>query len=523
MDFGSIADKYFWHTKMMLWLNTGCHVVDGNNVILWNKEEYDKHCKTLNPPWRWPCRDVEVGNKIDEFPIGKNKKPIWTKPPDHKAYKIQVLKDETKIILGKLLFDGEYKVGFSSKKRYMISEVSAWISGKEWEDALWRDGFIFLIYEGKEQYRKLRLSQKTEWGNKYFEVLGSDVYLWNKSKFEATNKLWDWPYGDIGNVDKLKQEDKWRLLPKPIEKDHKIMTLEDGWKLRLGNRLYADEDNSGKGNNIREVEVEVPEGNKKVWKYGFMYTIYKGKAQIKDPRANRWSDSSQKDSYNYRTGKSDGKIPHKPVDLGYSEATISSGYYRTYWTHNMGKDDVHDFHGAIDISTNKKPNIKALAIFDVKFKKTEISQKTGNIMVHMEIEDAGPYNSLYEGKTLVYMHLAKEPTFNKGDLIKAGEQVGIVGKTGTVEIHLHLEIRKPDAPEKIRQYTKDSEIKINEGNRFDLNEFFVKEDWYKIDTIDLEKIQKLKKEGRSALLKHVNSLRYKLVSNPYGTDYRPKN
>jgi len=517
MGFGSIInpDNILTAKEWAAW-NKERYVVDGNKVILWDKSEYDNYCKTLNPPWEWPYEEVEVGNKIDKSP-GVGKKPIWTQPPSNKNYKIEELKDQAPIIIHNILFDGKYK----DKKDYKIGEVSVHISGN-----VWKYGFMFLVYGGKQQYMKLKVDKKSEWDDYPYEVKGDKVYLWDKGKYEADQPMWDWPYEDIGNVEDTKNRNRNKKMPKPIVEKHRIMELKDGDKLRFGNLLYHDNDNSGKRANwVHEVKVLIDKGRNEKWINGFMYLVYQGTPQFKDPRTIRSADStsSRKDPFDFSTkGHRDNTTKNGPVPpVRKSEAPkgarISSGFYRNFITYTIetikGKK-FHEFHCGIDIGVSEEKNVPARAMYRAKFissKSKDDGNKAGNRITMQILE--GEYKNYF----LTYMHLKNHVTYDKNKEFNAGEQVGIVGKSGDKKYkeHLHLQITNKPNPAKKRQYKNpksEKEKKENEVNFVNLNKFFADrrkdKEWYEIYTADVQDSK--------------DPLAYVLVNNPEGTDTIPK-
>ena len=230
------------------------------------------------------------------------------------------------------------------------------------------------------------------------------------------------------------------------------------------------------------------------WEGGLIYIVFNNICKIYEPKITQSDEKNiqgQKASYVFASNI------HKPVDLGYSQAKIVSGYYRTFLKVWEGGKLVHDFHGGIDISA--KEGTPALAMYKTKFISSTrdpnpgIKKGAGHSVIMQILE--GKYKNYF----LTYMHLQKYENHEPGKKFEPGERVGFVGNTGKSDgAHLHIEIRKK------RQSIRDDYI--------NLNELFVEKNWYEIDP-DTNKGQP-----------HNNStpphpLSYKLINTPDGTDY----
>ncbi|MCL1827636.1 MAG: M23 family metallopeptidase [Candidatus Cloacimonetes bacterium] len=430
--------------------------VNGGGVVLWDKKKYEE----TNPKWEWPRRDVEVGDKIVRD--RGNIKPLWTRPParDKRIHKIDDLKDGGRFKKGKYLFGGIY-----DKKEYIISEVSAYLNGKGWVD-----GFMFLIYEGIQQYRIVRLKNTSKWidrGHEVKEPQGDKVYLWDKALYEANHLMWDWPYEHIGNVDDKNNKDANKKMSKPVVGKHNIMNLADETPFEIGNYLYGDNNNNKEGNLVCEIRVKVTEKGETVWKEGFMYLIYKGREQYRQLIKNRNENGKQQDkghfiisnkNENVATGK--GPVPFKPVTD--SDARVTS-VFGSRW----GK-----FHGGIDIATlNKDKVVKVYAAYDGEVvyigADPKRSSKEGYGYYIIIKGDNGYYH--------LYGHLKDgSAVVGREDQVKAGDELAIMGYTGHCEpsgkggTHLHFGMSK--------QYGKEKEmIDHREGkihNPIDVQKFY---------------------------------------------------
>ena len=109
----------------------------------------------------------------------------------------------------------------------------------------------------------------------------------------------------------------------------------------------------------------------------------------------------------------------------------------------------------------------------------------------------------------------KSQSHDKKTIFNAGDKVGIVGSTGKSDgPHLHLEIKKTESTKKYPEYANEKEQEYNQANFKNLNKFFANKendkDWYKIYTAETSTQAK-------------SHLANKLVSNPEGNDYEPKN
>jgi len=323
--------------------------------------------------------------------------------------------------------------------------------------------------------------------DKKYLTIKKDVYLYNEKYYykELNKDSWfvdSWPGKDITEKNNKNKKEKGKYIIDPLAYKDKLMALPLGTEIYIGEHAFTL-----KFNNKEYIAYVVSaltgkdRLDKKSWKYGLIYLKFQDMCQIGE--LIKGVAEQVKGEGNFKVSPS-GKIPAKPVLC--KTAYISSGYYRTdYKTANK---TAYDFHGAIDIPTNKQAGQEALAMFEVKFlearPKDDEDMGLGGYQAIMQIRDAGPYNDLYKDKFLVYMHLAQKPIIPEGSVIKAGEKVGIVGNTGKEEvkdpitkkvvkkdcgyvIHLHVEIRpnSKDDPKK-------------PSGRLNLNEFFKEQGWY---------------------------------------------
>jgi murein DD-endopeptidase MepM/ murein hydrolase activator NlpD len=106
------------------------------------------------------------------------------------------------------------------------------------------------------------------------------------------------------------------------------------------------------------------------------------------------------------------------------------------------------FHAGIDLASRRDT---VYAMFDSVVFKEAVSLGLG---LHIELAHS-------EGLTSIYGHLSKVFVY-KGDLIKAGEPIGITGSTGTATgDHLHLSIKKENRsinPGPVLKYVIESEL-----------------------------------------------------------------
>ena len=300
----------------------------------------------------------------------------------------------------------------------------------------------------------------------YYKVLNQDSLLFDswpgKDITEKNNK---YKLKNSKYIDPLAYKDKIKTLPYATE----ISIDEHAFTLKLNNKEYIAY--------VVSALTGKDRFNKKSWEYGMIYVKFGDVCQIGELITTQGKDKNiTQNKSSWQEGNS-GEIPAKPVVS--DKAYISSGYYRNSVEWIDKKTGFYKLHRGIDIPFLGEEDVVARAMFKVKFRGA--GPKEGKKMdargyyVEMEIEDAGPYNDLYKGNTLIYMHLAEKPIIPENTIIKAGDKVGIVGKTGSPKyvIHLHLEMLDKKNPE-----NGDPDDPDNYGGSINLNQFFKEQDWY---------------------------------------------
>ena len=456
--------------------------------------------------WEWPKRDIS-DDYYDDTVTYKKKGGLHFKGEE------KPLPKDSLVILNEFVFRIRtgYEYWGNDYVAYLVSVLPPNKDIKEQKN--WEYGLLYAEYKGKKQLE--RTNRRVFVGLNKGEKYGAD---WDREKIYVINNTatvlrdhneyskyfkGQWPERNISL-----EYDKVPHL-KAVEKLPNGSKFPDGGKLPNGALVNLDKfifsmemkdsSNSHSSKNKCYVaylaSVLLPNQKRnETWPYGVLFVEYANKKQIE--RMEKTASKTNTET-GYRTvnekHKSDGKIPHKPVNMSRnSDANVSAGYYYA---------GEGTFHGAIDIGTGDKDDAEALAMFNVTLVSSGTSPR-GGWDLKMKIEDDYIFEykgkkENFKGKYLFYCHLRDNPleyllkerkikSIERKDYvgikISAGEAVGIVGGTGHrtkkwergdppgYRIHLHLRIQRK------------KEYKRTEAELININQIFRdrEKDWYRI-------------------------------------------